>query len=367
MIRFGLTNKSEEENESLDLSSHNNYLPLVRKARRAIICLLLLFQQTLLPLCVAAHGAAESPKGNADSYVKDILDPYEHIKAPPSKSKRVAVKHLIPQATELIPSLDGDSEEFKDYSWDIEDPRIFEVFRERIFEFSSPIRTFPSSQSSNSTLVAPSTSNQEPTSSSASGESARRTETIVKYSDERASAGITQTMDKTTKEQGDALKAAKSEILIPKSKKAQSSKTASKLGTEWDWESLSKHSKQKLTVRKLYPQWNNSQQIDDMPLRAIAIEFSLPMVSVNEISPKQAINPPVTLSPSPTGKWQWLDQKTLLFTPDDESGLYGAKFQISVPKGIRALSGTTLSQSFSSDIVTCVSNPNIYDLKTPPA
>lgn len=334
------------------------------RKQHAIIALLLLFQQISSPIYAEVLSQSTEHK---------VIDPNEHIKAPTSKRPDVKeqVKKEYIQPTHEIVHGSPDGYEFKDYSTDFENPHSFKMFRERSYEYSNPTRTFPSIKTSSASKVIRSSFNTEQKSTASPASSTplqTKPDPIVKNI----------VVQETLSQKDDIAKSDKTKSDIPNSgipnsdgpnsdianNEVSNTSKLEKNSPKRSTKGIVKSSANSLTVRKLYPQWS-SQQIDDMPLRAIVLEFSQPMVTVEEVTGKQVLDPPVKLTPSPIGKWQWLDQRTLLYTPEKEDMLFGTKFNISVPKGARSITGTTLTENFSTDITTCLSKPNIYDLHNP--
>ncbi|HEX6731365.1 MAG TPA: Ig-like domain-containing protein, partial [Pyrinomonadaceae bacterium] len=73
----------------------------------------------------------------------------------------------------------------------------------------------------------------------------------------------------------------------------------------------------------------------------LSITFSQPMVALTS-QEEAASTVPVKLDPQPPGKWRWLGTKTLVFDPEGRFPM-ATTYNVTVPAGIRATSGSTLT------------------------
>ena len=102
----------------------------------------------------------------------------------------------------------------------------------------------------------------------------------------------------------------------------------------------------------------------------LSLTFSRPMVALGAVAALQRtvaageVGPygstfPVTLTPTPAGRWRWLGTQTLIFEPDGRFPMATA-YTVQVPSGIRAADGTALTTPLSWTFGTPA--PNVIDV-----
>lgn len=79
----------------------------------------------------------------------------------------------------------------------------------------------------------------------------------------------------------------------------------------------------------------------------LSLSFNQPMVAVTSLETLAQQEPPVVLTPKPTGKWRWIGTRTLLFEPEDRFPM-ATEYTVEVPAGTRSASGQTLDQPFTT-------------------
>ncbi len=89
----------------------------------------------------------------------------------------------------------------------------------------------------------------------------------------------------------------------------------------------------------------------DVPLAPMAtITFSQPMVAVTSQDDAAAVVP-VTMTPTPPGRWRWLGTRTLVFDPEVRFP-QATTYTISIPKGTRSATGNVLTAAKSFTFTT---------------
>ena len=73
----------------------------------------------------------------------------------------------------------------------------------------------------------------------------------------------------------------------------------------------------------------------------LSVTFSQPMVSVTSTDDLAVSQPPVKLSPQPSGRWRWVGAKTLLFEPDIRFPM-ATEYTVEIPAGTKSAAGGTL-------------------------
>lgn len=79
----------------------------------------------------------------------------------------------------------------------------------------------------------------------------------------------------------------------------------------------------------------------------LSLTFNQPMVAVTSLETLAQQEPPVVLSPKPTGKWRWIGTRTLLFEPDGRFPM-ATEYTVEVPAGTRSASGQLLANAFTT-------------------
>lgn len=73
----------------------------------------------------------------------------------------------------------------------------------------------------------------------------------------------------------------------------------------------------------------------------IRVRFTEPMVPVATVGPPATV--PITITPKLAGKWRWIDTRVLEFTPTTPRLPQATEVAITVPAGMKAVSGNTLA------------------------
>ncbi|HTJ41383.1 MAG TPA: DUF6049 family protein, partial [Kofleriaceae bacterium] len=82
----------------------------------------------------------------------------------------------------------------------------------------------------------------------------------------------------------------------------------------------------------------------DVPIAPqLSITFSQPMVAVTSQT-DAAANVPVTLTPTPKGKWRWIGTRTLLFDPEVRFP-QATTYTVEIPKGTKSATGNVLQEA----------------------
>ena len=76
----------------------------------------------------------------------------------------------------------------------------------------------------------------------------------------------------------------------------------------------------------------------------LSITFSQPMVAVTSHGDLAAAAPPVTLTPTPPGKWRWIGTQTILFEPTGRFPM-ATSYRVDVAAGLRSATGGTLAEA----------------------
>jgi len=88
-----------------------------------------------------------------------------------------------------------------------------------------------------------------------------------------------------------------------------------------------------------------------------AIVFSRPVVALQAADGLAELPPPARLEPSIPGRWRWLGSSAAEFAPDEAFPMATA-FTVTVPRGLRALDGSTLAEDYRYGFET--PRPEIY-------
>jgi uncharacterized protein YfaS (alpha-2-macroglobulin family) len=75
---------------------------------------------------------------------------------------------------------------------------------------------------------------------------------------------------------------------------------------------------------------------------SLTVSFSAPMVPLTSIDDLAKNPPPVTLSPTPPGRWRWAGAQTLIFDPDKRFPM-ATEYTVEIPAGTRGANGQTLA------------------------
>jgi len=85
--------------------------------------------------------------------------------------------------------------------------------------------------------------------------------------------------------------------------------------------------------------------------QTIAVVFNQPMVEVSEETQAEKSTGPLRFEPEVKGKYRWLGSRTLIFSPSDTLKL-ATTFKVTVPKGLKALSGKELQENYAFEFTT---------------
>jgi len=85
--------------------------------------------------------------------------------------------------------------------------------------------------------------------------------------------------------------------------------------------------------------------------QTIAVIFNQPMVEVSEETQTEKNTGPLKFEPEVNGKYRWLGSRTLIFSPSDTLRL-ATTFRVTVPKGLKALSGKELQEDYTFEFTT---------------
>lgn len=88
-----------------------------------------------------------------------------------------------------------------------------------------------------------------------------------------------------------------------------------------------------------------------LPMQTIAVVFNQPMVEVSDETQSDSPKGPLTIEPAVKGTYRWLGSRALIFTPSDSLPL-ATTFKVTVPKGIKALSGKALESDYTFEFTT---------------
>ncbi|MFN3427329.1 MAG: alpha-2-macroglobulin family protein [Candidatus Thermochlorobacter sp.] len=88
-----------------------------------------------------------------------------------------------------------------------------------------------------------------------------------------------------------------------------------------------------------------------LQVQTIAVVFSESMVEVSDETQNDVPNGPFKIEPALKGTYRWLGARTIIFTPSDSLPL-ATTFKVSVPKGIKALSGKALAEDYTFEFTT---------------
>jgi len=107
--------------------------------------------------------------------------------------------------------------------------------------------------------------------------------------------------------------------------------------------------------------------IDEVKVESeIRVRFDEPMVPVAQVGQVAAL--PVTITPAVAGTWRWLDTRVATFTSKTARLPGSTNFTVTIPAGVRAVSGATLvsdvSAEFSTAPVTLVGTYPTVPLRT---
>ena len=84
----------------------------------------------------------------------------------------------------------------------------------------------------------------------------------------------------------------------------------------------------------------------------ISVTFSQPMVPLSDLDTIDAMTRPVKLTPQPNGKWRWISDRTIVFSPNAPAFPLSTHFNIDVAAGTRSLLGGKLEIAWHRDIET---------------
>jgi len=82
----------------------------------------------------------------------------------------------------------------------------------------------------------------------------------------------------------------------------------------------------------------------------IRVRFDEPMVPVAAVGVGDT--PAITIEPAVAGGWRWLDTRVLAFTPNHSRLAQATQFKVTVPSGIRAVSGGVLAAAAKGEFAT---------------
>ncbi len=82
----------------------------------------------------------------------------------------------------------------------------------------------------------------------------------------------------------------------------------------------------------------------------LSVSFSKPMIAITSHA-DSVKNIPVSLTPTPAGKWRWIGTKTLLFDPDVRFPM-STKYSVEIAKGTKAANGEVLANAKTFDFTT---------------
>ncbi|PIO47714.1 MAG: hypothetical protein CMR00_08910 [[Chlorobium] sp. 445] len=85
--------------------------------------------------------------------------------------------------------------------------------------------------------------------------------------------------------------------------------------------------------------------------QTIAVVFNESMVEVSDETQNEVPSGPFKIEPALKGTYRWLGARTIIFTPSDSLPL-ATTFKVSVPKGIKALSGKALAEDYTFEFTT---------------
>ncbi|HSK01294.1 MAG TPA: hypothetical protein VK932_08640, partial [Kofleriaceae bacterium] len=82
----------------------------------------------------------------------------------------------------------------------------------------------------------------------------------------------------------------------------------------------------------------------------VRIRFSEPMVPVAQVG--TVASPPATIAPAIAGTWRWIDTRVLSFTASAPRFPGSSQIVVTVPAGVRAVSGATLGEAVRASVTT---------------
>ena len=82
----------------------------------------------------------------------------------------------------------------------------------------------------------------------------------------------------------------------------------------------------------------------------VRVRFDEPMVKVSQIGVTDKV--PATITPPVAGTWRWIDTRVLIFTTSKSRLPAATHFVVTIPAGMRALSGATLATEEKAKFVT---------------
>jgi len=85
--------------------------------------------------------------------------------------------------------------------------------------------------------------------------------------------------------------------------------------------------------------------------QTIAVVFNQPIVEVSEETQAEKSTGPLKFEPEVKGKYRWLGSRTLIFSASDTLAL-ATTFKVTVPKGLKALSGKELQEDYTFEFTT---------------
>jgi len=92
-------------------------------------------------------------------------------------------------------------------------------------------------------------------------------------------------------------------------------------------------------------------EVDTVP--ELTISFSQPMVALTDVESEVSANAvPVSITPTPEGKWHWLGTQTLAFRPKNPKLKQATKYELNIPAGTKSVLGGKLEKSQSWLITT---------------
>ncbi|HWB82002.1 MAG TPA: alpha-2-macroglobulin family protein, partial [Nannocystaceae bacterium] len=90
----------------------------------------------------------------------------------------------------------------------------------------------------------------------------------------------------------------------------------------------------------------------DVPLAPhLSVTFNHPMVEITSLEELGKADVPVTLTPTPKGKWRWVGAKTLMFEPDVRFPM-ATKYDVAIAKGTKSKVGTSTSKATTFSFTT---------------
>lgn len=93
----------------------------------------------------------------------------------------------------------------------------------------------------------------------------------------------------------------------------------------------------------------------------IIIEFDRPMAVLGQ---EPAEDLPITITPEIQGRWQWINEKTLVLNVNAETSLKKAeKYSVVIKAGLKAMDGAVLAQEVKHEFTTLLPTANWVDFK----